>query len=78
VRLDEVRPAEVRPVEIRLGEVLHGEVRAVEVRTNGGLFCPPTIPDIDALQEEFEMLCIGHWLPAGSTSVSARPRQPPS
>ena len=32
----------------------------IEIWTNGKLFCPPSIPNLDALPEKFEMLRIGH------------------
>ena len=64
-RLPEGRSAEVR-AEVRLPKVRNPlsfaprRVRPFEVWTNGGLFCPPSVPNIDALPEEFEMLWVGH------------------
>jgi hypothetical protein len=42
--------AKAQPVEVCLKEVW----------SNGQVFCPPIIPDIDASLEEFEMLRVGH------------------
>jgi hypothetical protein len=60
----------VVPIEDRLGvhrrhvyraiEVRPDEVRPAEVRLNRRLLVPLSVPDIDALSEEFEMLWIGH------------------
>jgi hypothetical protein len=60
VRPVEFCPDEVRPHEIHVIEVHLSEVRLVEVWTNGRLFQPPSVPDIDPLLEEFEMLWLGH------------------
>jgi hypothetical protein len=60
VRPAEVRPAEVRLAEVRLAEVRPADVRLCQVRNNRGLFRPPSVPDADALLEEFEVLWVGH------------------
>jgi hypothetical protein len=64
-----LRPAEVRPVEVH-----SVEVRPAEVRTDGRVFCPPSVPVIDDLPEAVEMLRVGHWRRPASTSARARLR----
>ena len=50
------------------------EDRPSEVRNYRGLFRPPLIPDIDALSENFEMLCIGHELRSPPVHLTANSR----
>ena len=78
-RLAEVRPAEVSPAEVRAAQVYPAEDRPAEdrpseVRNYRGLFRPPLIPDIDALSENFEMLCIGHELRSPPVHLTANSR----
>ena len=73
----EVRAARSAPRRSAPHEVRPAEVCPAEVWTNGTLFCPPRIPSLNALPEEFEMLFIGHCLPPASASSRARLRQPP-
>ena len=68
VRPVEFCPDEVRPHEIHVIEVHLSEVCLVEVWTNERLFRPPSVPDIDALPEEFEMLRVGHSIAPRSTT----------
>ena len=75
VRLDEGRLAEVRFPEVRRVEVCPAEgraplrsapLRSAPLRSGRecwtGFSTLQSVPDIDALLEELEMLCIGHWL----------------
>jgi hypothetical protein len=55
----------VRPANVHPGEGRPQDVRPGEVRTNGRLLRPPSVPNLDASSEEFEML----WVSASRLNV---------
>jgi hypothetical protein len=60
VRVEEVSSIEVRPSEVRPDEDRLAEDRPAEVHHNFRFFGSPSVPNLDALPEEVEMLCGGH------------------